>query len=151
MKSTVATTLLLLLFVSNTIEASRRRSLSESDKVQIMWSILLNKHFLGDNEMQKSVCLSTENIPPKLLQALPRRKGVEFKLVTRAEIEQLGKCSSDFWSFGRFRRKGESVLIVFTNGMQHGGFSSDHGFDYEYRKIRGVWKLVKTGTYFSMS
>ena len=128
-------------------------SLSESDKVQIVRSILLRTKFLGEGEQSKTVYLSTKHIPVQLLKEMPAVEGVTFVLMTPAEVAEKAEKGFEYYAFSDFRVRGRAVRISFVEYYVVGatGFQSDAGREYEYRKVRGEWRGKIHGIILGMS
>ena len=128
-------------------------TLSESDRVEIIRSILSRTNFLSEGERSKTVYLSTEHIPVRLLEEMPAVAGVTFVLMTPAEIAEKAQTGFEYYSFSEFRVRGRAVRISFieNNEVRATGFQSDAGREYEYRKVRGKWRGNIRGIILGMS
>ncbi len=128
-------------------------SLSESDRIEIIRSILLRTEFLGEGEQSKTVYLSTAHIPPRLLKEMPVVVGVKFVPMTPDEISERAKTGLEYYSFSDFEVTRHAAQISFYKEylVSSTGFASASGARYEYRRERGRWRGKISGMIMSMS
>lgn len=128
-------------------------SLSESDRVQIIRSILSRTNFLGKDERSKTAYLSTEHIPSQLLKEMPAVEGVTFVLLTPAEVAEKAERGFEYYALSNFRVTGRVVRISFVENheVRATGYHSYAGREYEYRKVRGKWRGKIRGIPLGMS
>ncbi len=127
--------------------------MSESDRVEIIRSILSRTKFLSEGERRKTVYLSTEHIPVRVLEELPAVAGVTFVLMTPAEVAEKAEKGFEYYSFSDFRVTELAVRISFVKNreVRATGFQSNAGREYEYRKVRGKWRGNVRGIILGMS
>ena len=128
-------------------------SLAEVDRARIIRSILLRTEFLDEGERSKTVHLSTEHIPPRLLKEMPVVAGVKFVLLTPDEISDRAKTGLEYYAFSGFEVTGRVLRISFYKEylVSGTGFASASGTRYEYRRERGRWRLKIRSVVMSMS
>jgi hypothetical protein len=148
MKRILLFTAIAVLFVLP-VFAQKTASLTNADKAQIIRAILLESEFAErpdlPDEQKLIVYLSTENISQNLV---PGKVGaVKILLKSPQQIEKEKKNWLDYRAFGKFARKGSTVIVRFnsyTRVSQTGEFDLMVQ-EFEYRKKAGKWELVSIG------
>lgn len=113
----------------------RQSKLSLRDKREIIRLILQNKDFRRDFSRlsEKSLLLSTKNIPPQLQRNFPRVKGLSLKLVSPKEARN----SSVHLSFENFDIRKYAVKVHFSGYYPH----CFRDMLYTFRKRNGRWRF----------
>jgi len=139
------TTLIILLLVIGikTADAQSVSKISDSDKSKIIKSILSEEFPIKDAD---TICISTENIPKALIEQFPKIDGMKFILAAPENIREESGCGVENYFFGKFERKGSSILVYF--GRNYSDMSSA-ARRYSYRKVKGKWRGKIAGFFLS--
>jgi predicted nuclease of predicted toxin-antitoxin system len=140
--------ILAFLFLLSTNQAYTQEinSISASDKIQIITSVLLKTDFLNRGlrlgERKEVVYLSSENLPPNFK---PKIRRIKFVLVNPEEIEKRSKEGFGYYAFGKFEIKSSRILVSFHDLWRSplSRFNLYRETEFEYGKVSDRWKMIK--------
>lgn len=119
-------------FLCFSLEAKAQKSkpsLTIKDKSEIIKTLL--EEVFGNNP-GKTIYISTKNIPAEIQTCLPRIKNVKFEFISASrDAAAAAVCP---YQIDEFTLYGKNVSIGFGDCNQ--------GLSYDFRKIRGRWKIV---------
>ena len=133
---------LAFLIISSLFVDAQTNQLSESDKAQIIATILKKQKFRDPEypDADHTVYLLADDISFELL---PQIKDIEFVSITEKQIDEMKKTGVEYYSFGEFEVKGKTVEVTFARNYINFArkYSNGNATAYECRKVSGRWKV----------
>ena len=129
MKRSLLLSIFVILFCLTTVFAQNTNTkLSPADQRRII-EILLTDKF--ERSTEKTIYISTANLPKGLRKNFPRLKNIKVRLVSAKTPVNSGLC---VYEFGRFEFIDKFVSVSFGNCRE--------GLAYDFIKTDGEWKSV---------
>jgi|SRR5215203_4966313 len=102
--------------------------LSTADQRRVIEILLANKF---ERSTEKTIYISTANLPKEIQKTFPRLKNIKVRLVSAETPNSSGLC---VYEFGRFEFIDKFVSVAFGNCRE--------GLAYDFIKTNGEWKSV---------
>ena len=129
MKTPVFLSIFILFFCFCATQAQNTENkLAVSDQRQII-GILLNEKF--KNSPEKTIYITTRNIPPEIQKSFPLVKNKTIRLISPESAAKSETCA---YEFGEFEAIEKYVSVTFGNCRE--------GLAYDFVKDGGRWKSV---------
>ena len=143
-QQTLTVVTLLLISLSPFVAKAQVKRVTESDKTQIIGSILRPENFKHSeawkDNAENTVYLLAGNISSTYL---PRIAGVRFVLVKPEDLEEMKKTGVEYYDFSGFEITKIFVRVIFrrTYMNAYAKASSRSEVEYTCRKVAGRWKV----------